>query len=68
MFVPTFAFFAAVGYFMTRFVFSTSENGFFRVLTLAVCLLQPLAYLLTALVDPGVVTKSMGWPNGQSPE
>lgn len=56
MFVPAFAFFVTVGFFLTRLVWGTSENMLFRTLTLLVCGLQPLAYLLTALIDPGVVT------------
>lgn len=55
LFIPTFLCFAAVGYFMTKFVYSTSENPMFRFITLAVCSIQPLTYLITALSDPGAV-------------
>jgi hypothetical protein len=59
LFMPAFAFFAISGYFMTRFVFSSTESIIFRILTVAICGLQPITYLLTALLDPGVVTESL---------
>jgi hypothetical protein len=59
LFVPAFTLFAVSGFFMTRFVFNTTESLLFRILTVVICTLQPAAYLLTALLDPGVVTKSV---------
>ena len=37
-------------------VFTSSENIIFRVITVFVCVLQPLSYLITALSNPGIVS------------
>ena len=54
-FVPAFLAFSVATYFVIVLVFSSSQNATFRIVTLLICIGQPLAYLLTALANPGVV-------------
>ena len=54
-FIPAILAFSVATYFVIALVFSSSQNATFRIVTLLICLGQPLAYLLTALGNPGVV-------------
>jgi hypothetical protein len=49
-------FFVITGFFVTNYIFSTTENIFLRGITFLICTFQPIAYLVTALSDPGVIT------------
>lgn len=44
---------------MIKMVFSSSPNAYFRAITVMVCLGQPLAYLVVALSNPGIVSHSI---------
>lgn len=59
LFIPAFTFFAIASFFMTRYVYDTTESVWFRAITTLVCTIQPISYLITAIVDPGIVTESM---------
>lgn len=56
-FLPTFIAFCTVSYFLTALVFSTTDNIYFRITTVFICVGHPLSYLLVAISNPGIVTE-----------
>lgn len=66
LFLPAFCFFLVAGCFMINYVHNTTENFWFRLITIIICTLQPLSYLSTALVDPGFITESVPEEPGQT--
>jgi hypothetical protein len=58
-FIPAFSFFVFIGVLVTNMVFNNSDNVAFRFATIFVCLGQPISYLVTALSNPGIVSRSI---------